>query len=83
MRLLKAVAGHPVSVVMVYTGLVLFGITSLFKLNVELLPTINIPVASVITEYSAIPASEVEQLVTIPMERASENEARSISKDWA
>ena len=67
---LNPVAKHPVSVLMVYAGIVLFGITSLFKLDIELLPTINIPVANVITEYSSIPASEIEELVTIPLENA-------------
>ncbi len=70
MKLLERAAGHPVSVIMVYTGVLLFGLVSLFKLNVELLPTINIPVAHVITEYPNIPSSEVEQLVTIPLENA-------------
>ncbi len=67
---LTPVAKHPISVLMIFAGIILFGITSLFKLNIELLPTINIPVANVITEYSSIPATEIEELVTIPLENA-------------
>jgi HAE1 family hydrophobic/amphiphilic exporter-1 len=65
---LKACTRHAVSVVMVYAGIIIFGITSLIRLNVEKLPDIVIPLAHVITEYPGIPAKEVEELVTIPLE---------------
>jgi HAE1 family hydrophobic/amphiphilic exporter-1 len=53
---------------MVYAGIIIFGVTSLFRINVEKLPRIVIPLANVITEYPGIPAKEVEELVTIPLE---------------
>jgi len=70
MRLIRACSEHPLAAVMVYLGLLLFGATALSRLNVELLPALEIPVACVITEYPGIPADEVEQLVTIPLENA-------------
>lgn len=70
MKLIKKTAEHPISVLMIYTGIMLFGVVSLFRINIELLPKISIPVARVITEYSSMPAPEVEQLVTVPLENA-------------
>jgi len=68
LKLLIKAAAHPISVIMIYTGVLLFGTVALFNLKVEFLPNIKIPVAHVITEYPSMPALEVEQLVTIPLE---------------
>ncbi|RKX79639.1 MAG: hypothetical protein DRP87_02320 [Spirochaetes bacterium] len=68
MKLLESILAHPVSVLMFYLALLLFGTVSLFRLNVELLPDISLPLAHVVTAYENMPAEETEQLVTIPLE---------------
>jgi len=84
--LIRKAAEHPVSVLTVYAALCTLGILSLLRLDWELLPDLPTPVARVITEYSGIPAPEVEQLVTVPLENALASvkgvrEIESVSKD--
>ncbi len=61
---------HPFSVLISWLGLALLGICSLCKLEVGFYPEISIPYATIITEYPALPADEVEKLVTIPLENS-------------
>ncbi len=68
MKLLIKVAEHPVSVLMIHLAVLLFGAVSLLKLDIELLPDLTLPQAQIITEYGQIPATEVEQLITLPLE---------------
>ncbi len=86
MKLVKRAAEHPVSVLMVYAAVVSFGLVSFAQLNRELLPSLPVPAARVVTEYRGIPASEIETLVTIPVENALSSvkavrEISSISRD--
>ena len=61
---------HPFSVLISWLGFALLGICSLCKLEVGFYPEISIPYATIITEYPALPADEVEKLVTIPLENS-------------
>ncbi|MBN1836700.1 MAG: efflux RND transporter permease subunit, partial [Spirochaetales bacterium] len=84
--LVRKAAEHPVSVLMVYASLCTLGVISFLRLDWELLPTLSTPVARVITEYPGIPAPEVEELITIPLENALASvrgvrEISSVSKD--
>lgn len=86
MRLVRRAAEHPVSVLMVYAAIMSFGLVSFAQLNRELLPSLPVPAARVVTEYQGIPASEIETLVTIPVENALSSvkavrEISSVSKD--
>lgn len=56
-------------VLSVFVGLVLFGVYSLRRLDVEAYPDIGDVTAQVITQYPGHAAEEVEQQVTIPLER--------------
>ncbi|ERI05607.1 efflux RND transporter permease subunit [Aneurinibacillus aneurinilyticus] len=58
----------PITIVMLIVAVVLFGIISLPKLKVDLLPEMNIPVAVVATSYEGAAPEEVENLITKPME---------------
>jgi HAE1 family hydrophobic/amphiphilic exporter-1 len=69
-RLLKACAEHPCSVLMVAAAFLLFGMVALGQIDIELLPALPLPVAHVITEYEDIPAPEVEELLTVCLENA-------------
>jgi multidrug efflux pump subunit AcrB len=59
---------HPLSVIMLYIALILFGLVSFPRLRGEYLPTIYFPEIRVITEFENISAEEVERQVTVPLE---------------
>ena len=84
--LIRRAAEHPISVLMLYAAVSTLGIVSFLRLDWELLPALPVPVARVITEYPGIPAPEIEQLVTLPLENALSSvkgvrEVSSVSKD--
>lgn len=66
--IIRAAVNRPVAVVMVFTGLVLIGILGLRRLPVDLLPAINYPNLTVITNYADTPADDLTRLVTQPLE---------------
>jgi HAE1 family hydrophobic/amphiphilic exporter-1 len=70
MRMVKTAAEHPVSVLMVYAAILTFGLVSFRQLPQELLPDLPLPGARVICEYRGMPAEEIEDLITIPVENA-------------
>jgi len=53
---------------MLFTGLVLVGVMALKRLPVDLLPAINYPNLTVITNWSDTPADDLTRLVTRPLE---------------
>ena len=61
----------PITILMLTLGTMLIGIVSLFQLPVELMPNISFGQISIIAEIrSGIPPTEVETLVTKPVEEA-------------
>jgi len=77
----------PITMLMIYTVLILLGIISLTQLPVELYPNISFGEISIIIEVrGGIPPTEVESLVTKPIEEAvgsvsNLEEMLSISKE--
>jgi hydrophobic/amphiphilic exporter-1 (mainly G- bacteria), HAE1 family len=61
---------RPVTVLMFYTGIVLFGLISLTFLRQELFPPITYPNLSVVTNYENAAPEEIETLITKPIEEA-------------
>ena len=59
---------RPVAILMLFTGLVLIGLKARQRLSVDLLPSINYPNLTVITNYSDTPADDLTRLVTRPLE---------------
>ncbi|MBU0740720.1 efflux RND transporter permease subunit [bacterium] len=59
---------RPVAVLMLFAGLVVIGIQSYDRLPVDLLPSINTPNLTVITNYTEVPADDLTRLVTQPLE---------------
>jgi len=49
---------------------VVVGISSLIRINMDLFPDIEYPAALVLTRYDNASPSEVEKLVTVPIEEA-------------
>ena len=59
-----------VTTFMVYIALTLFGLMSLSNLAIDLMPSIEVPVAIVNTTYPGAGSAEIENMVTRPVEQA-------------
>ncbi len=67
-KLIKFAINRPVTVLMIFLGIVFLGIISLRELSVDLLPTVQYPRLSVITTYLGAGPEEVENFITAPLE---------------
>jgi len=77
---------RPVATTVVVCLLVLLGIVSLFRIPVDLLPKLEIPMVVVSTKYSGAGPREVETMVTKPIEEAvsavaNVSKVRSVSSE--
>jgi len=70
MRLTDGSIKRPVTVSMVVLAVMVFGLVSLGRLRVELLPNISYPSLTIQTDYPDAAPAEVEQFVTRPLEEA-------------
>ena len=61
---------RPVTTVMIFVGVMLFGVISLTKLPQELFPPITYPQLTVFTGYANAAPEEIETLLTKPVEEA-------------
>lgn len=61
---------RPVTTIMIFAGVVLFGVISLVKLPQELFPPITYPQLTVFTGYANAAPEEIETLLTRPIEEA-------------
>lgn len=68
MNLAKFSIDRPVTTLMFYIAIILLGVISLSQLSVDLLPSINYPRLSILTQYPGVAPEEVEALVTAPLE---------------
>ena len=59
---------RPVAILMVFAGLVILGWQGKNRLALDLLPAINYPNLTVITNYADTPADDLVRLVTEPLE---------------
>lgn len=59
---------RPVSTIMMMLTLVVVGLISYFRLNIELFPNVSFPVVAITTEYPGASSKEIETLVTKPIE---------------
>ena len=66
--IIRTAVGRPIAVLMLFAGLVLIGALALGRLPVDLLPAINYPNLTVITNYADTPADDLARLVTQPLE---------------
>jgi HAE1 family hydrophobic/amphiphilic exporter-1 len=86
MKLPEFSTKRPVTTIMIFVGVALFGIISLTKLPQELFPPIKYPQLTVFTGYANAAPEEVETLLTKPVEEAvgtvsGLKSVRSISKE--
>jgi HAE1 family hydrophobic/amphiphilic exporter-1 len=61
---------RPVTIIMVVTGIMIFGAVSLMLLPQELFPQITYPQLTVVTPYANAAPEEIETLITKPIEEA-------------
>ncbi len=61
---------RPVSVVVFFVALAIFGLISFRELPVDLLPDLSFPTLTVRTEYPGVAPADVETFVTVPVEDA-------------
>jgi len=87
MNLPKLAITRPVATIMFFTAFIMVGILAIFRLPVELYPNISFGEISIIVQIrGGIPPTEVEALVTMPIEEAVSTvshleEMLSISKE--
>ncbi len=66
----EKVLKYPVTTLMVFTAIVLLGLISFYKLPVSLLPDIEFPQITIVTEYENASPKEIEHLITKQIEEA-------------
>ena len=69
-RLIEIATERRVTVVMLMVAVGLFGMVSLSRLNLNLLPDVSYPTATIRTELTGAAPVEVENLITKPVEEA-------------
>lgn len=69
-RLIEIATERRVTIVMLMVAIVLFGMVSLSRLKLNLLPDISYPTLTVRTELTGAAPAEVENLITKPIEEA-------------
>lgn len=70
MNLPKFSVDRPVTIMMIVTGIMIFGAVSLILLPQELFPQITYPQLTVVTPYANAAPEEIETLITKPVEEA-------------
>ncbi len=68
MRLPKIAVNKPVATTMVFLAIMLFGLVSLDRLPLDIMPEMELPTLTVMTVYPGASAEEVEEQVTQPLE---------------
>ena len=66
--IIQTAVRRPVAILMLFAGLVIIGLKARERLSVDLLPAINYPNLTVITNYADTPADDLTRLVTRPLE---------------
>lgn len=70
MKIVKFSLNHPVSVFMFTVAALIFGFISYSRLTLNLLPTISYPTLTIKTEYPGTAPSEIEHVISKPIEEA-------------
>ncbi len=70
MRIVDFSIRRPVTVLVLFIAIIAFGVVGFGRLSVDLLPDITYPSLSVRTDYEGAAPSEIENLITRPIENA-------------
>ena len=68
MKLVDLSVTRPVAVSMAFVAVMVFGVVSYTRLEVDLLPDLSFPTVTIETEYTGIGPREIETLVSQPIE---------------
>ena len=86
MSIYKSAVKKPITTLMVFVAIMVFGVYSLSKLPVDLYPEVELPAITVMTIYRGANAGEIETNVTKPIENTLNTldnikEVTSVSRD--
>lgn len=70
MKLANLSIRRPITTTMAVILVILLGIISLGRINLDLFPNMNFPVAAVITDYAGVGSNEIETMISRPIENA-------------
>ncbi|MCH5330158.1 MAG: efflux RND transporter permease subunit, partial [Alistipes sp.] len=70
MNIYKTAVNNPITTILVFFAIAIFGIFSLLKMPIDLLPHIDTTQIMVITAYPGASAIDIEENVTKPMENS-------------
>jgi CzcA family heavy metal efflux pump len=70
MWLTRLALKYPISTLMASIAIFVLGLVSLFQLPIDMLPDIQIPSVTTVTYFSGASPLDMEQSVTVPLERA-------------
>lgn len=70
MKLSDISVKRPVAVAMVFLIVILLGSVSMTRLNMDLFPELELPMAIAVTSYGGVGPEEIENLITRPLEGA-------------
>ncbi|MBN2353101.1 MAG: efflux RND transporter permease subunit [Spirochaetales bacterium] len=66
--LISLVVNRPISTLMCFTALIIFGFIAASDLSVEFLPEVHVPKLVVTAAYPGLPPAQVKELLTVPLE---------------
>lgn len=66
--LIKLSIKRPIGTIMVFLSIFIISIWSISLMSIDFLPDIEVPKLTVISSYGGLPAKEIRELLTIPME---------------
>ncbi|KXG76949.1 Swarming motility protein SwrC [Fervidicola ferrireducens] len=69
MRITETVVKRPVATLMAVLVIIILGFVSLSKMQVDLLPDIQLPTAVIVTTYPGASSEEIETMITKPIEK--------------
>ncbi|MDE7103004.1 MAG: efflux RND transporter permease subunit, partial [Bacteroidales bacterium] len=70
MSIYKSAVNKPVTTMMVFTAIILFGLYSMTKIPIDLYPDMEMPAISVMTVYAGANAADIEENITKPIENS-------------
>jgi HAE1 family hydrophobic/amphiphilic exporter-1 len=86
MSIYKSAVNNPITTILIFVAIMVFGLYSLTRLPIDFYPKMDLPMISVVTTYSGANAADVETNVTKPLEDVLNSiqglkELRSTSQD--
>ena len=70
MSIYKSAVNKPVTTMMIFAAIILFGLYSMTKIPIDLYPDMEMPAISVMTVYAGANAADIEENITKPIENS-------------